>query len=90
LSQYLAKSPTTRSQASILYHTIYLPSIYVLPQSFFTPQELDNTENKSMPILFAKEGFDRNTIRSLFYGPSDYGGGGHISAGNGCKEKEKL
>jgi hypothetical protein len=43
LSQYLASSPATRTQASIFYHTIYLPSIYVLPQSFFAPQELDNT-----------------------------------------------
>jgi hypothetical protein len=78
LSQYLASSPAIRSQASIFYHTIYLPSIYVLPQSFFTPQELDNAEKKSMPVIFAKEGFNRNISRSLLYGPSDYAGGGHI------------
>jgi hypothetical protein len=79
LSQYLASSPATRTQASIFYHTIYLPSIYVLPQSFFTPQELDTTEKKSMPVIFAKEGYNRNTTRDLLYGPTDYAGGSHIS-----------
>jgi hypothetical protein len=79
LSQYLASSPATHSQASIFYHTIYLPSIYVLPQSFFMPKELDNAEKKSMPVIFAKEGFNRNTTsRDLLYGPTDYAGGGHL------------
>jgi hypothetical protein len=31
-----------------------------------------------MPIIFAKEGFNRNTSRALLYGPSDYAGGGHF------------
>jgi hypothetical protein len=78
LSQYLASSPATRSQASVFYHTIYLPSIYVFPQSFFTSKELDTAEKKSMPAIFAKEGFNRNISRHLLYGPSDYAGGGHI------------
>jgi hypothetical protein len=78
LSQYLASSPATRTQASVFYHTISLPSFYVLPQSFFTPQELDITEKKSMPVIFAKEGYNRNTSRDLLYGPTDYAGGGHI------------
>jgi hypothetical protein len=34
LSQQLATSPATKSQAATFYHTIYLPSIYVVPQSF--------------------------------------------------------
>jgi hypothetical protein len=57
LSQQLASSPATQSQASTYYHTIYLPSIYVLPQTFFTDKELDNAEKKSMPIIFAKDFF---------------------------------
>jgi hypothetical protein len=89
LSQYLASSPDTRSQASVFYHTIYLPSIYVLPQSFFTSQELDTAEKKSTPAIFAKEGFNRNTSRHLMYGPSDYAGADTF-AGDGCKEKDKL
>jgi hypothetical protein len=66
------------SQASIFYHTIYLPSIYFLPQSFFTTQKLDNTEKKSMPVIFAKEGYNRNTSRGLLYGPTAKAGGGRI------------
>jgi hypothetical protein len=65
LSQQLASSPATRSQATTYYHTIYLPSIYVLPQTFFTAKGLDDAEKKSMPIIFAKEGFNRNTSCAL-------------------------
>jgi hypothetical protein len=78
LSQQLASSHATRSQASTYYHTIYLPSIYVLPQTFFTYKEFDNAEKKSMPIIFAKVGFNRNSSRALLYGPTDYAGGGHF------------
>jgi hypothetical protein len=78
LSQQLASSPATQSQASTFYHTIYLPLIYVLPQSFFDPKDLDLAEKKSMSIIFAKEGYNRNTARDLLYGPTDYAGAGHV------------
>jgi hypothetical protein len=78
LSQCLASSPATTSQASSLYHTIYLPSIYVLPQSFFGAKTPDDAEKKSMPSIFAKTGYNCNTHRSLLYGPTNYAGGGFI------------
>jgi hypothetical protein len=78
LSQWLASSPATTTQASSFYHTIYLPSIYVLPQSFFSEKALDDAEKKSMPSIFKKNGYNRNTHRSLLYGPTDYVGGGFI------------
>jgi hypothetical protein len=78
LSQCLASSPATVTQASSYYHTIYLPSIYVLPQTFFDPATLDKAEKKSMPSIFAKCGYNRNIHRSLLYGPTDYCGGGFI------------
>jgi hypothetical protein len=79
LSQQLSSSPTTRSQATTFYyHTIYLPSIYVLPQCYYTDKRLDDAEKKSMPSIFAKASYNRNTSRSLLYGPQDYGGGGFI------------
>jgi hypothetical protein len=78
LSQCLASSPANATQALSYYHTIYLPSIYVLPQTFFDADTLDQAEKKSMPYMFAKCGYNRNTPRSLLYGPSDYCGGGFI------------
>jgi hypothetical protein len=78
LSQQLVSSPATRSQASTFYDTIYLPSIYVLPQSFFEPKDLDTAEKKSIRTIFAKEGYNRNTARALLYGPTDYAGAGHV------------
>jgi hypothetical protein len=52
--------------------------MYVLPQCSFTAKELDNAEKKSMPVIFAKEGYNRHTSRALMYGPSDYSGAGHV------------
>jgi hypothetical protein len=78
LSQCLASSPANATQAQSFYHTIYLPSIYVLGQSFLDPDKLDQAEKKSMPTIFAKCGYNRNTHRSLLYGPTDYCGGGFI------------
>jgi hypothetical protein len=78
LSQCLASSPANSTQAQSYYHTIYLPSIYVLPQSFFKPDTLDKAEKKSMPAIFAKCGYNRNIHRSLLYGPTDLCGGGFL------------
>jgi hypothetical protein len=78
LNQCLTSSPATATQALSYYHTIYLPSIYVLPQTFFDDAALDNAKKKSMPSIFAKCGYNRNTHRALLYGPTDYCGGGFI------------
>jgi hypothetical protein len=76
LSQQLSSSPATRREANTFFHTIYLPSIYVLPQCYYSEKRHDNAEKKSIPSIFAKAGYNRNTSRSLLYGPQDYGGGG--------------
>jgi hypothetical protein len=78
LSQCLASSPATATQALSYYHTLYLPSIHVLPQTFFDDAALDNAEKKSMPSIFAKCGYNRNTHRALLYGPTDNCGGDFI------------
>jgi hypothetical protein len=78
LSQQLSSSPATCRQATTFYHSIYLPSIYVLPQCYYSAKRLDDVEKKSMPSIFAKAGYNRNTSRALLYGPQDYGGGGFI------------
>jgi hypothetical protein len=31
-----------------------------------------------MPIIFAKEGYNRNMSRDLLYGPTDYTSAGHV------------
>jgi hypothetical protein len=50
----------------------------VLPQTFFDAAALDTAEKKSMLSIFAKCGYNRNTHRALFYGPTDFCGGGFI------------
>jgi hypothetical protein len=50
----------------------------VLPQCYYSEKRLDDAEKKSMPSIFAKPVYNRNTSRSLLYGPIDYDGGGLI------------
>jgi hypothetical protein len=88
LSQCLASSPATATQASAFYHTIYLPSIYVLPQSFFGDNVLDDAEKKSMPSIFAKTGTIATPIAHYCMDPpimlaED------LSDGNGSKAKDR-
>jgi hypothetical protein len=88
LSQQLSSSPATRRQATTFYHTIYLPSIYVLPQYYYSEKRLDDAGKKSMPSIFAKAGYNRNTSRSLLYGPK-ITAEVDSSAGSGCKARAK-
>jgi hypothetical protein len=48
LSQQLSSSPATHRQATTFYHSIYLPSIYVLPQCYYSAKHLDDAEKKSL------------------------------------------
>jgi hypothetical protein len=59
LSQALASSLASRYNATMLYHSIYLPSIHILGQCFFMATNLDKAEKKSMPAIFAKQGYNR-------------------------------
>ena len=78
VAQQITASPATREQANICYHTIYLPSIYVLPNCHYSEKRLNQAERQSIPSLISKMGYNRNTHRSLMYGPTEQAGGGLI------------
>ena len=64
----------------MLYNSIWLPSVgYVLGQTMFTRSQLNTIDKKSMPTIYAKCGFNRNTSKAILQGPANIGGGGFVS-----------
>ena len=70
-------SGASRTEATLLYETVYCPTVeYTLPQSFLTPSQLHQIKQKTLPRLYARCGYNRNTSRDVLHGPRDVGGGG--------------
>ncbi|OEU21556.1 hypothetical protein FRACYDRAFT_235180 [Fragilariopsis cylindrus CCMP1102] len=72
----------------MLYESVWKPAIeYVIPQSFLSDKQLISIEKASMPQIYAKCGFNRNTARAVLAGPIELGGGGFtplkVTAGAG-------
>ena len=64
ISILIGTGALSRHGADLAYHAMYCASLkYVLPQCFFTPHTLDQAEAKSLPIILAKQGFNRNTAK---------------------------
>ena len=69
----------TRHGADLAYHAVYCASLkYVLPQCFFLPRTLDQAEAQSLPIILAKQGYNRNTAKPIRFCPKSSGGCGLI------------
>ena len=87
-SDAITKCGGTRTETRLLYNAVWKPSVeYVLPQSFLSEKQLRTIEKASMPKLYAKCGFNRNTSRAVLAGPIELAGGGftplHVTAGTG-------
>ena len=79
LSNTISACCVTRAEAKTLYQAVYRPAIeYAIPQSFMSEKQLKLIERKTLPKIFAKCGFNRNTARSILFGPQEIGGGGFV------------
>jgi hypothetical protein len=79
LFRHLATAPADRRISFLFYFSLYLPSIgYVIRQCFYTPAKREQIESKSMPLIFAKCGYNRNSPKILMYGHPSLSGGGFI------------
>jgi len=76
----IATGALSRHGANLAYrHAVYCTSLkFVLPQCFFNPRTLDQAEAKSLPIILAKQGFNRHTAKPIRFCPKSYGGCGMI------------
>ena len=74
-AKFVSCSALSQSEAWKYYTACFVPSIsYVLPNSFFSQSELEKLSKKAMSAIIAKCGFNRNTQRTIIYGPRCYGG----------------
>jgi len=75
IAMFLTSSFLDRREAWTYYFAIYLPSIgYPLPNCHFNWHQLEKVQRKSMNVLFAKCGYNRNTKRAILFGPAKLGG----------------
>jgi hypothetical protein len=88
ISEAIVQCGGTRNENRMLYNAVWKPAVeYILPQSFLSEKQLQKIEKASMPKLYAKCGFNRNTSRAVLAGPIELGGGGftplYVTAGTG-------
>ena len=77
ISESIAISTATRSQATIAWNSIYIPAIaYPLVATYLSKETLTKIENKALMKFLPKMGYNRNTARAVIYGPEKMGGVG--------------
>ena len=75
ISQSVASSSITRSQATTAWNSIYIPSIaYPLVATYIDEDSLNKIESRALMAFLPKMGYNRNTARAVIYGPEEYGG----------------
>ena len=86
ITEILWKMPLTFSEAWTYYTACYLPSVcYPLTASFLTVAQLNKIQMRAMSIIIPRCGYNRNTHRSIIYGPHRLGGAGfrHLATEQG-------
>jgi len=79
ISLLIGTGALSRHGADLAYHAVYCASLkFVLPQCFFPPHVLDRAEAKSLPLILAKQGFNRNTAKPIQFCPKSFAGCGMI------------
>ena len=79
ISTSIHQCPVGRKEARTLFDSIFRPSIgYIAGQTFFSDQQMQLIQKKSMPLIYAKCGFNRNTSKAILQGPGRMGGGNFI------------
>ena len=76
-ARIVSTSALTRAEGWIYYYSKYLTGPgYPLPVCHFTQKQLQQLERKALPTIFARCGFNRNTSRTILFGPSRLNCGG--------------
>jgi hypothetical protein len=88
LSRDFSLAPIDESTAFQFYQSIFNKSVgYTLPQSTITSTQLQTLQQKVLPRIFSKCGYNRNTSRAILFGPALLGGAGfeqlHLIAHSG-------
>ena len=74
-SSIVARSPLDRHESWTFYHSIYLPSItYPLPVGNISEKDFAKIESRATRRILPKCGYNRNTPKTVIYGPHQFGG----------------
>ncbi|KAI2495887.1 hypothetical protein MHU86_18628 [Fragilaria crotonensis] len=74
-TSFLWTSPLTRREAWTYYFACFLLSVcYPLPCSSMSKSVLESIQRKSLAIIIARCGFNRNTKREIIFGPLELAG----------------
>ena len=87
ITEFLWTAPLTRAVSWTYYSACYLPAVtYPLIGSHLTVKQLTSTQMKAMNIIIPRCGFNRNTHRSIIYGPQRLSGAGfrHLAVEQGA------
>ena len=62
ISQAIQRTRTTRDEARMMYESVYRPAVeYPLAQSFVPETHLELIEKITLPVIYSKCGYNRNT-----------------------------
>eukprot|EP00957_Ditylum_brightwellii_P042279 3202163-Ditylum_brightwellii.AAC.1 len=68
-------SALTHTEARIYYYSCYCKSVgYMLGQSFFSQEDLNDIEGEAICSFTSKMGYNRNMAHVIREGPYQYGG----------------
>ena len=80
VSEAIFRTKETRDQARMMYETVYWPVVeFTLAQSFLSDSQLHQSEQKTLPRIYAKCGYYTNTAEITLQGPRELGGAGFTS-----------
>ena len=81
--------PLTRKEATVIYSTIYLPTItYPFPATTLPKSILEKAQSMTTPVILSKMGYNKNMPKAVVYAPSTHGGLGfkHLHTEQGLQK----
>jgi hypothetical protein len=79
MAQMVLGSYLTSIESNMVYFAVFLPKFsYVLPQCYFSSNQLRLIENKAQQAFTAKAGYNRKMSLAIRYGPQMLGGAGFV------------
>ena len=73
--QFLKSQPLTNYETWTYYFAVWLPSVtFPIPNYWISRKDMEKVQSIATPTLLSKCGFNRNTKRTIVYGPWELGG----------------
>jgi ribonuclease HI len=90
---HISKGKLSREETYRAYHSVYIPSLtYSLGSTTFTQTEAKSIQKRSLNLILASMGINRNMPRPVVYTPTHFGGLGFkcLYTEQGCQQVENF